>query len=664
MRYPKLRVLESSRQMVDNFKGYNHNLRIGDGEFFNMKNMTSDHYPILSPRGQRGVYASPADPKGLVSKDALCYVDGSKFVINRHEIDMGLNDYFDTGLNGKEEHKQLISMGAYVIIMPDKKYINTKDFTDFGNIEAFYPGVEGEKVTASYAMCKIDGAEYTDVIISSTAPTGSYGVLDSVVGEYGDGTEKTDGGGSGAIEDIGGSEGTGGSEDTGISDVTDSSKSEGPAHMQLWIDTSTTPHTLKQYSATSATWVQIATTYIKISAPNIAQNFKQYDAVKISGFPEESKQLSEMNDITYPLWEVYHDPGVTEGEDQRAEGTNDYIVIVGILDEVVTYESNLKIARTMPIMDFVIEAGNRLYGCRYGTSANGEVVNEIYASKLGDFRNWNCMMQVSTDSWVGGVGSDGQFTGAITHMGYPLFFKENCVHKVYGQYPANFQIQTTTCRGVQKGCERSLSIVNETLFYKARGCVCAYDGSLPTEVSYALGNEAYSEAVGGANGNKYYISMKDVSGNYNLFAYDTAKGMWHKEDDLQVDCFCSCDGEMYAISDGKIITLLGSGTPSDEPVEWMAETGEIGISSPDMKYISRLTIRMAMDIGAEFSIYAKYDFSEGWEHLTTIQGTSLRSFSLPIRPKRCDHMKLRFEGVGMTKIYSITKTIEQGSDRS
>ena len=666
MRYPKLRVLESSRQMVDNFKGYNHNLRIGDGEFFNMKNMTSDHYPILSPRGQRGVYASPANPNGLVSKDALCYVDGSKFVINKYEIDMGLND----------KPKQLISMGSYVIIMPDKKYINTQDLTDFGNIEAFYPGVEGEKVTASYAMCKIDGAEYTNVIISSTAPTSSseYGEADSEVGEYedkiekpegSDGSENPDSGGdSGKIEESGGSEGTDGEGSTGGEGSTDTSEPEGPAHMQLWIDTSTTPHTLKQYSATSAMWVQIATTYIKISAPNIAKNFKKYDAVKISGFPDASRQLSEMNDITYPLWEVYHDPGVIEGEDESVEGLNDYIVIVGILDEAETYTSELKIERTMPIMDFITEAGNRLYGCRYGTAANGEVVNEIYASKLGDFRNWNCMMQVSTDSWVGGVGSDGQFTGAITHMGYPLFFKENCVHKVYGSYPANFQIQTTTCRGVQRGCDRSLAIVNETLLYKARGCVCAYDGSLPTEVSYALGNEAYCEAVGGANGNKYYISMKDVSGNYNLFTYDTAKGMWHKEDDLQVDCFCSCDGEMYAISDGKIITLLGSGEPSDEPMEWMAETGEIGISSPDMKYISRLTIRMAMDIGAEFSIYAKYDFSEGWEHLTTIQGTSLRSFSLPIRPKRCDHMKLRFEGVGMTKIYSITKTIEQGSDRS
>ena len=598
MRYPRLRELKSSRQMVDVFKGYNHNLRIGDGEFFDMKNMTSDHYPVLSPRGKRGEYASPVSPNSLIAKDALCCVDGSKFFINEKEIDMGLND----------EPKQLISMGAYVIIWPDKKYINTQDLSDFGNIEAFYPGVEGQTVNATYEMCKLDGTLYTGAKQSDTAPN--------------------------------------------------------PEEAKLWIDTSSTPHALKQYSETSAVWNQIATTYIKISAPNIAQSFKQYDAVKISGFPAESKQLSEMNDITYPLWEAYHDPGVKEGDDQRAEGTNDFIVIVGILDETVTYESKLKLERTVPIMDFVIESGNRLYGCRYGPAANGQVVNEIYASKHGDFKNWNCMMQISTDSWVGGVGTDGQFTGAITHMGYPLFFKENCVHKVYGNYPANFQIQTTACRGVQKGCENSLAIVNSTLFYKARNAVCAYDGSLPTEVSYALGNEAYSDAVGGAHGNKYYISMKDNLDAYHLFVYDTAKGMWHREDDLKVDSFCSCRGEMYAISDGKIITMLGSGTTDTNPVEWMVETGEIGISSPDMKYVSRLTLRMAMDIGAEVGIYAQYDFSEEWECQCVLRGANLRSFSIPIRPKRCDHLKLRIEGVGVVKIYSITKTIEQGSELS
>ena len=346
---------------------------------------------------------------------------------------------------------------------------------------------------------------------------------------------------------------------------------------------------------------------------------------------------------------------------------DDYIVVVGILDAVIAQEASqgaITVERKMPIMDFVIESENRLWGCRYGVNANGEVVNEIYASKLGDFRNWNCFMGISTDSYAASCGTDGQFTGAITHLGYPLFFKENCVHKVYGNYPANFQIQTTACRGVQKGCEKSLAIVNEILFYKARSGVCAYDGSLPVEMSTAMGEKRYENAVAGAHGNKYYISMKDADAVFHLFVYDTNKGMWHREDNLHADAFCSCRDELYCIDHDtkKIITMLGSGEKDTEPVEWMVETGEIGISSPDTKYISRLTMRMSMDIGAEVAFYAQYDFSDIWEPLFTLVGTSLRSFSLPIRPKRCDYMRLRIEGTGEVKIYSITKTIEQGSE--
>ena len=195
MKYPKLKAIKASRQMVDEFKGYNHNLRIGDGEFFDMKNMTSDNYPVLSPRGKRGVYASPTKPTGLIAKDALCYVDGSKFVINENPVEMHLSD----------EPKQLVSMGAYVIIWPDKKYINTQDLTDNGNIEAFYPGEDGQKVLASYEMCNLSGTTYAGATKSNAAP-------------------------------------------------------ENPENMQLWIDTSSTPNTLKQYSKTNAVWIPIATT--------------------------------------------------------------------------------------------------------------------------------------------------------------------------------------------------------------------------------------------------------------------------------------------------------------------------------------------------------------------------------------------------------------------
>jgi hypothetical protein len=140
--------------------------------------------------------------------------------------------------------------------------------------------------------------------------------------------------------------------------------------------------------------------------------------------------------------------------------------------------------------------------------------------------------------------------------------------------------------------------------------------------------------------------------------------MWHREDDLHAKAFCSCRNDLCYIADGdtNIRTILGSGTQDEAPVEWMAETGTLGIYTPDKKYVSRLSVRMSLALGTRVYFYAQYDSSGEWEHLFTMTGTSLRSFAVPIRPKRCDHMKIRIVGKGDAKIYSISKTIEQGSD--
>jgi hypothetical protein len=585
MKYPKLKEIPTSRELVDVFRGYNHNLRIGDGEFYDMTNLSSDNYPILSPRPKRGIYVTSANPQGMVAKDALCYVDGGDFIINEYRVDMKLTT--------DDTPKTLISMGAYVIIMPDKKYINTADLSDYGNIEATVTTTD----TVTFSLCKVDGAGYDNVRTQATAP-----------------------------------------------EVTEEMEKD-PTSIPLWVDTSEIPHQLKQYSTTTAMWSTIATTYIKISATGIGKPFSVNDGVTISGVEDES--LADLN-ASMVIWE---------------KGDN-YIVVTGILDKVITQDTAITITRKMPNMDFIIESENRLWGCRYGVALNGEIVNEIYACKLGDFKNWNCFMGISTDSYAATVGTDGQFTGAITHLGYPLFFKENYVHKIYGNYPANYQIQTTACRGVQKGCSRSLSIVNEVLYYKARSAVCAYDGSLPVEMSSALGEMNYGNAVAGTLGNKYYISMQDANEEYHLFVYDTKKGMWHREDDTQVVDFCNCRGDLYFIdyADKQIKTVRGTGAIDTSPIKWNATTGVIGTDSPDKKYISRMDVRMSLEVGTRVSFYAEYDSSGEWEQLFTMTGTKLGSFAVPIRPQRCDHLRLKIIGNGEAKIYSICKTVEQGSD--
>ena len=610
MNYPTLTEIPTTRQTVETFSGYNHNLRINDGEFYDMKNLTSSHYPVLSPRTKRGTYISVSNPLGMIARDALCHVNDGLFYINEYPIRSLPLD--------PDTPKTLVSMGAYVVIFPDKKWVNTakwdgnsfhnEDGYGYGDLDSEYntlDDVGGGYVWTKFTLCKADGTGYDGI-----------------------GEEKPD----------------------------------KPANGALWLDKSSTPHSLKVYSESSGMWTSIATTYIKIESSQIDKYFEVYDGINISGLGKGTV----LNDHDAGNAEI---TGHTREQLADLEGSavvwakgENYIVVVGLLDEEVIISNKITITRKSPDLDFVTESQNRLWGCKYGV-VDGKPVNEIYACKQGDFKNWNCFMGLSTDSYVASCGTDGQFTGAITHLGYPIFFKEDCMHKVYGNYPANYQIQTTACRGVQKGCSKSIALVNEVVYYKSRSGVMAYDGSLPTEVSYALGEVSYDNAVACGHGNKYYISMRGVDG-YSLFVYDTKKGLWHKEDDTQVDMFCSCDNELYYIPHGKgvVKTMFGSGTVDTEPIEWMAETGVLSVAVTDKKYISRLNVKMSLNIDSMVHFYIQYDSMGGWEHISSMKGTALKTFTAPIRPQRCDHMRLRIVGTGDAKIYSITKTIEQGSD--
>lgn len=607
MKYPLLNEMQTSRTWTDAFGGYNHNLRIGEGEFYDMKNMTGDDYPILSPRGKRGIYvASTNNPRGLIAKDSLCYISGEKFIINGYEVPLGLTVDYDEDVRIKP--KQLVSMGAYVIIMPDKKYVNTNDFEhDYGEIEAKYILPEGQTVVFRLSM--MDGEAY-ETRTQATAPTITEAMLN--------GTEP----------------------------------------IPAWIDTSTKPHQFKIYSMSTETWSVVATTYVKIEANGIGAKFNVGDSVTISGVVAE------------------HLEGLNASMTISSRG-NDYIVVGAMISDEGEQNTPITVVRAMPDMDYICESGNRLWGCFYGVK-NGQIVNEIYASKLGDFRNWNSFQGTAADSYAVTVGTDGVFTGAVTHLGYPIFFKENYMHKIYGNYPSNYQVQTTACRGVQKGCSQSIVTVNEVLYYKARSGVVAYDGSLPQEISSALGDVVYDKAAAGYLGNKYYISMRDENKTYHLFVFDTKKGMWHREDNAEVIAFCNCRGNLYFIHYGDdygqtqiksvkaemvSVNLEMHSNAEPDSVEWEAVTGVIGTDSPDKKYVSCIDVRMKLLPGSTVSFYVEYDSIGEWKHLFTMTGRDLRSFAVPVKPKRCDHLRLKIVGDGEAKIYSICKTVEWGSDK-
>ena len=480
--------------------------------------------------------------------------------------------------------KQFVGMGAYLLIWPDKKYYNIQT-GEFGDLGASFTTTGS---TVGFTLSKADGTVYEGYTTGAEAPSS-------------------------------------------------------PENGTLWLDTSQTPNILKEYSSATQSWVEIASTFVKISFGNLGKLFKQYDGVTVSGCTGIAEGINGSHIIQ--------------------SCADDWIVVPGILDSSYNQSEPVTVSREIPDMDFLTESENRIWGC---SSKN----HEIYACKLGDPTNWNCFEGISTDSYAATIGSDGDFTGACTHLGYVLFFKEDMIHKVYGTRPANFQITNSPVRGVKKGSERSLVIVNETLYYHSRNGICAYDGSLPVSISAALGNGSYQNARAGTVGDSYYISMQKPDGGWDLFVYDEASGLWHREDDTQVKWFARVGGELYFIAgDNALYTVNGSTSlyegdegslgETEDPVQWFCETGDMGGGLHE--YLAGLQFCFQLAAGSSVTVRLQYDGGE-WEEIAQVTCSEKRVFTLPVIPKRCVFLRIRLEGTGEMQLYSIAKTTESATE--
>lgn len=596
MFYPQQEVPAKSQLFTQEWMGYNHNLRISDGEFWDMGNMTGDEYPVLAPRkARKKIKTGDAPVRGMLVRDGhlltvvgtSLYVDGdaavSGFSLPSGEASETFPGY------GPECPCQMVSMGAYVVFFPDKKYFNlleyldtsrpTEEVGDKGSLDAYVNISPTSNNTVTYEMCRRDGTVYTGV--SSSAP-------------------------------------------------------ESPTEGSLWLDGST----LKTWS--SGVWSEIPQVYIKISYPGIGSNFSQYDGVGLS-----------INNFSFS-------DGFKLPESATIETLETgYLVVPGIITgSHVQTGGQLYIDRRAPDMDYVVECGNRLWGCRYGyvfdhkLGAN-KVVNEIYASALGDFKNWNQFRGLSTDSYAASRGSQGPWTGAVAYQGRPIFFKAGCMETVYPSETGAHQIVTSDCRGCLPG---SLAVVDEVLYYCTGREVVAFDGSYPRTVSKALGALSEAEACAGSLGHKYYLYLR----SRGLMVLDTSTGLWHREDDPVADYFAGDGMSLYFSAGADIWQPEGGG---EEDFSWYAETGDIGLGEPGTKYISRLVLRFRLEVGAWVDVLVSYDSTGIWEHKGHLRGGCfLRSAALPIIPRRCDHMRIRIEGSGMVRIYSMGKQYEEGSD--
>lgn len=337
-----------------------------------------------------------------------------------------------------------------------------------------------------------------------------------------------------------------------------------------------------------------------------------------------------------------------------------YENIFNIGEAGYTEAGGMEIARTVPDLISVCENENRLWGRTKDT---------VYSSALGDIFNWNLYDGIDSDAYAVTPGSAGSLTGCASYRGYPIFLKEEHIYKVYGSIPSDFQLMGSASLGLAEGSADSLAVAGEVLYYLGRNGIMAYSGGIPQSVSDAFGMDRFRNSVGGSDGLKYYVSMEDEEGTPWLYVYDTQKRMWHKEDQTRVTHFANWDGNLYFLNDKGEIWITGNiqnppaEATEEEEIPFMVEFSDFTEDDPNKKGVGKLQLRVELEYGAELTVKTQFDSDGVWRTVKSLVGTDpKRSYYLPIVPRRCDHYRVKLEGTGECRIYSMTREFYAGSE--
>ena len=584
MRIPEIRMREPEREEIRTFFGLNVMPSAKQGESRDEENISSRLFPFLAPR--QDVIRFDRDGgtcRALISKDQLVSI-----------IESAGGEYCrlyfagqETGLLMTPGAKQTVSMGTKVIVFPDKVWYDTKDGT-YGSLDASFTSASG--VAVSFALSDVSGGEY-EYDSSPSAP-------------------------------------------------------ESPADGATWCDTSVTPNVLYRYSESSDTWVEINSTFVKISSPGIGQKFRAGDGVTLSG--------SSQNTL--------------DGAAVIEDAGNDFILVPGIISASTTQDTPFSVTRAAPEIDFCLEHNNRLWACRSGLSRDGEYVNEIYASKLGDPFNWNAFSGLVSDSYAASVGTGGVFTGCAVYLGCPTFFKEGCVHKVYGTKPSNFRVVASSSDGVAHGASRSVVECCGSLYYLSKSGFMQYDGSYAQTVSKTLGELDPSGAACCVCDGKIYLFIPGGA-RCGLYVYDAMLAVWHRYEETDIEAMCRApSGIIAATPDGFVFidtkdhgasagAYIGDDAGTAVKTSWRFETGELTAERDDM-YVDKIEVTCAVPEDGYLSVELITGENEVIP-VVTLSPSVRRTFTVPVVTPRHRRCRLRISGEGQGVVYSISKFVER-----
>lgn len=338
-------------------------------------------------------------------------------------------------------------------------------------------------------------------------------------------------------------------------------------------------------------------------------------------------------------------------------------------DPVVT------VSKDIPTLDYICEKDNRLWGVSnslansiYNPSSDSYETytsRAIYASALGDPTDWWTFDGIDSDSYQVAVGSEGDFTGICAYGSAVCCWKEDALHKILGSYPSEYYMHTSHIEGVAAGSYRSLTVVNEVLYYNGATGVYAYTGSTPSLIGYPLGT-LYKDVSAGSNGLRWYFSGTKPDDTKELVVYDLTHRIWTREDDSDAVAFAMIGSNMYMLVNSddigipsKIYLVEQGGDPD---VEWSAEFVPFDETALIRKHYLRIALRLDMAAGSRVTVEVSMDNGE-WRTLLEEDAEAAKAKVVQIPPNRVDRFTVRVSGTGNVRIREFMREYIPGSER-
>lgn len=393
---------------------------------------------------------------------------------------------------------------------------------------------------------------------------------------------------------------------------------------------------------------------VKISG--VSLGFRAGDGVTISGctvHPENNmslvlREVSEKAGYTYLS---FYDNTFTVGTDGSYTETGEVTV-----------------ARTLPAdsaVEGAFECGGRVWAWGGGY---------IYASKVDDVYNWNVFDGLTSDSWAVECPGGGKLSAGCAYLGYPTFFKEDGIYRVYGSDASEFRVVSTQCPGVREGGELSLAQAGGYLFYHSKNGIMRYSGGMPSPVYRDFGALRFLHSWGGSDGMRYYVRLSNSSGAAAsvTYMYDTELGQWYCYDTLAYQRF-SWDGNLWGMSNYGDIYLMGVSVGDTLGVLEADEAPQVSeivftdftSGSVSRKGISKLLFRVVLEAGSSVTAYLRLNGTGEWMKAGEASASSAakRTVSLPVIPRRCDSFSVKLTAAGSWKLLALSYEAYEGSDR-